>query len=122
LRSAIEKTWGWDEAFQFNEFNKHLSPDKFEIIYIADSNIGGYCLFEKDDHLWLEMLLIHPDYQHKGIGKSIMKEIQKQSATKNKPLKLSVIKTNPVRLFYEKLDFGVYDVDKAFYQMTWADE
>lgn len=122
LRPAIETTWGWDEAFQLNAFNEHLSPDNFEIIFIADNNIGGYCLFEKDDHLWLEMLLIHPDFQRKGIGKSVIKEIQIQAKSKNKPLKFSVIKTNPVKPFYEKLGFSVYGEDKAFYQMVWIDE
>ncbi|MBK8816142.1 MAG: GNAT family N-acetyltransferase [Methylococcaceae bacterium] len=117
LRAAIEATWGWDVEFQFNLFSEHLQPEKFEILLIEDKPIGGFYVVQHADHFWLEMLLIHPGYQGRGIGKRIVRQIQRTSASKNKVLKLCVIKANPVRLFYEKLGFKVYDEDKAFYQM-----
>jgi ribosomal protein S18 acetylase RimI-like enzyme len=117
LRPAIEATWGWDDEFQFKLFREHLKPEKFEIVLIEDKPIAGFYLVEHADHFWLEMLLIHPGYQRRGIGKRIVKQIQRRSASENRALKLSVIKANPVRLFYEKLGFSVYDEDIAFYQM-----
>ena len=119
LRSAIENTWGWDEAFQQENFNIHLSPEKFEIISINDNHIGGFLLVEEVDNLWLEMLLIHPDHQGMGVGKKVIEQLQRQSITKNKVLKLSVIKANPVKLFYEKLGFQLYEEDEAMFKMVW---
>ena len=84
LGPAIELTWGWDEGFQQENFNLHLAAEKFEILMIEQNNIGGFVLEEHEDHLWLEMLLIHPGYQRKGIGTRIMKQLQRESAEKIK--------------------------------------
>jgi GNAT superfamily N-acetyltransferase len=119
LRPAIERTWGWDNDFQFNLFSEHLKPENFEILLIGNKPIGGFYVIEKDDHFWLEMLLIHPSHQRKGIGKRILQRIQTTSSSKNKKIKLCIIKANPVRPFYEKLGFRVYDEDEVFYQMVW---
>jgi ribosomal protein S18 acetylase RimI-like enzyme len=119
LRPAIEQTWGWEEGFQMKQFNEHLKPDNFEILTIGGNPIGGFYVVENADHFWLEMLLINPSYQSKGIGNKVIKQIQRMSAAKKKPLKLCVIKSNPVQPFYEKLGFRVYEEDKAFYKMIW---
>lgn len=119
LRPAIEKTWGWDEVFQRNNFSTHLSPEKFDIMVLEGKPIGGFMMDERKDYLWLEMLLINPDYQRKGIGSKVMKQLQQEAITQNKPLKLSVIKANPVKPFYEKLGFMVEAEDKAFFQLIW---
>lgn len=119
LGPAIELTWGWDEGFQQENFNLHLAAEKFEILMIEHNNIGGFVLEEHEDHLWLEMLLIHPGYQRKGIGAQIMKQLQRESVAKNKVLKLSVIKANPVRQFYLKLGFCQYEDDGSFYKLQW---
>jgi len=102
LRPAIELTWGWDNDFQFNQFSEHLKPENFEILLIGDKPIGGFYVVENDDHFWLEMLLIHPSHQGKGIGKQVIQQFQTASVSKNKAFKLCVIKVNPVRLFYER--------------------
>lgn len=117
LRSCIDKTWGWDEEFQQKWFSENLSPEKFEIVVLNGNNVGGYCLQDRGDHFYLEMLLLHPEYQSMGIGKSLMQGIIKAAASKNLKLKLSVIKANPVKPFYEKLGFVQYDEDSAFYRL-----
>ncbi len=119
LRPAIELTWGWDEAFQLNQFSDSLAPENFEILLLEGKPIGCFCLVENEGHFWLEMLLIHPNYQRRGIGKRVIRQIRRLSASKNKTLKLGVIKANPVRQFYEKLGFTVYDEDGAFYRLSW---
>jgi GNAT superfamily N-acetyltransferase len=121
LRPAIEKTWGWDEAFQKASFSEHLSPEKFEILTIEGNNIGGFMLEEREDCLWLEMLLIDQAYQRRGIGSRLIRQLQREAARKNKPLKLSVLKKNPVLPFYHKLDFWDEGEDEASYRMIWSD-
>jgi predicted GNAT family acetyltransferase len=62
-----------------------------------------------------------PNYRGRGLGKSIVKKIQGLSVAKSKLLKLCIIKANPVRAFYEKLGFRVYEEDMVFYRMIWLD-
>jgi GNAT superfamily N-acetyltransferase len=121
LRPAISRTWGWDEGFQTASFRTHLSPKKFTVLMLDGKDIGGFMLVEHADHLWLEMLLIHPEYQKKGIGAGVIQQLQRQAAAVGKPLKLCVIKANPVKGFYEKLGFRLYQEDGAMYFMTWPE-
>ena len=117
MRTCIEKTWGWDEKFQYEGFSNNLSPEHFEIVVLHGKSIGGFCLKEKIDHLWLEMILIDPLYQGKGLGKALLQSIIRTSLSKGIPLKLSVIKANPVKQFYEKLGFEQYDENDSFYML-----
>ncbi len=119
MKPCIEATWGWDEEFQTNGFNKDLKPTDWKIIRNKDEEVGGYVLTENIDYLWLKMIIIRPEYQHKGIGRSVLSYIQNIAREKSLPLRLSVIKANPVKPFYLKLGFSQYDEDYAFYKMQW---
>jgi ribosomal protein S18 acetylase RimI-like enzyme len=115
----IEATWGWDEEFQNNGFNKYLKPADWKIITVDNEKVGGFVLVKKHDHYWLEMLIIKSEYQKKGIGSMVVSYIQSIAVNKSLPLKLSVIKANPVKTFYMKLGFIQYDEDVSFYKLQW---
>jgi len=119
MKTHIDKTWGWNEEFQSNLFNSDLHPTKFEIVSIEGVNVGVFLVIEKVDHLWLEMLLICPDKQNKGIGKLLINKLIESSKILKLSLRLSVIKANPVLSFYEKLGFSIYDEDEEFYKLEW---
>ncbi len=119
MRSCIEATWGWDEKFQSSGFNGNLKATDWKIISINGVDVGGFVLVERYDHLWLEMILIKPEYQHKGIGRKVVSYIQSIAESKSLPLRLSVIRNNPVKPFYLKLGFSQYAEDVAFYKLQW---
>jgi len=119
MRSCIDATWGWNEEFQSNGFDNNLKPTDWKIIKNDIERIGGFVLKEGNDHLWLEMIIIKPGYQQEGIGRRILTYIQSIAKEKSLPLRLSIIKANPVRPFYLKLGFSQYDEDDSFYKMQW---
>lgn len=119
MKPCIEATWGWDESFQRKEFCENLSPTKWKIISAGHKEFGGFVLNQNDDHFWLEMIIIKPEYQQKGIGRRVIEYLQDTARKKSLPLKLSVIKANPVKPFYQKLDFKQFDEDDAFYKLEW---
>ena len=119
MRSCIEATWGWDEEFQVAGFSNNLMPESWKIISNNFGDIGGFVLNEKDDHLWLEMIIVEPDYQKNGVGQRTMVFIQNLAAKKFLPLRLSVIKANPVKPFYVNLGFIQYSEDESFYKLEW---
>ena len=122
MRVHIENTWGWDEKFQRNGFKSNLPPEKFKIIALNEKDVGAFLVDEEPDHFWIEMLLVQPDMQGRGIGTKILKMLQVVSQKHQKPIKLSVIKTNPARHFYHRLGFQVYDEDDAFFKMKWGSD
>jgi len=117
MKVHIERTWGWDDEFQKNIFRSNLHPTKFEIVSIKNANVAAFLAVEENDHLWLEMLLVYPDRQNEGIGKLIVNKLKKKSIDLKLPLRLSVIKVNPVISFYEKLGFLVYDENPDVYKL-----
>ena len=122
MKPCIEATWGWDEEFQSKGFDIHLKPAYWKIIVNNLDRIGAFVLKEGDDYLWLEMIIIRPEYQQKGIGRRVLTYIQTIAKEKSLPLRLSVIKANPVRPFYLKLGFDQYEEDESFYKMQWCSE
>jgi ribosomal protein S18 acetylase RimI-like enzyme len=119
MRSCIETTWGWNEKSQIEGFNNYLKPTDWKIIKISDEDVGGYVLVEKHDHLWLKMIILKPEYQYKGIGRRVVVYIQSIAEDKALPLRLSVIKENPVKPFYLKLGFTQYEEDASYYKLQW---
>ena len=119
MRTYIEKTWGWDEAFQKNGFKTNLCPTKFDIVVVNDNDVGAYLVNEEQDHYWLEMMLIVPEWQKKGIGSQIIRGLQEMAEQNNRPLKLSVIKVNPVLEFYTRFGFEIYDEGQFFFKLVW---
>jgi GNAT superfamily N-acetyltransferase len=121
MKSYIEDTWGWDELFQQYGFAENLPPSSFSIAALNSVTVGAYSLTEKTDHLWLEMLLILPDYQNQGVGSRILQTIQTQASLNQKPLRLSVLKVNPAREFYRRLGFEISGEDTWSYKLSWTD-
>lgn len=119
MKPCIEATWGWDEEFQSNGFDNNLKPIDWKIINEGIERIGGFVLREGNDHLRLKMIIIKPEYRRKGIGRRVLTYIQSVAKEKSLPLRLSVIKANPVSQFYLKLGFFQYDEDDSFYKMQW---
>jgi GNAT superfamily N-acetyltransferase len=119
MKTSIEATWGWNESFQRRGFNENLSPTKWQIICISTEEVGGFVLIQNNTYLWLKMIIIKPKYQKQGIGRFVMAYIQDIARKKSLPLRLSVIKANPVKAFYLNLGFKQYAQDDAFFKLEW---
>ena len=115
-------TWGWDNAFQSAGFSEHLAPADWTVITISQRGVGGFVLKENISNVWLEMLLIEPDYQGCGIGSSVVQSIKDSAVASGKPLQLSVMKSNTATSFYEAHGFTVYDADDWCYKLQWLPE
>jgi|TARA_R100001369_G_C3300607_1_gene165627 ribosomal protein S18 acetylase RimI-like enzyme len=133
MQSYITRTWGWNELFQEHSFYANLPPSSFIIASTATQtletvdpeqpagvDIGGYCLKQKADHLYLEMLLVDPAWQRQGYGSTIMTEVLKQADSVDLPVRLSVLKINPAFRFYHRLGFVIETEDEIRYRMVRA--
>ncbi|MGY6275250.1 GNAT family N-acetyltransferase [Methylomonas sp. MgM2] len=119
MRSCIEATWGWNESFQRNGFCGNLHPVKWKIVSSRGEQVGGFVLNQNLDHFWLEMIIIKPECQRTGIGQKVIAHLQDVARKSSLPLRLSVIKANPVKPFYLQLGFKQFDEDDAFYKLEW---
>ena len=119
MREFIEQTWGWDELMQRHSFEQNLPPASFLIASIGKQDIGACSVLEKRDHLRLEIVLIVAPQQRMGYGSLLLQEIQQRAVAIQKPIRLSVLKINPARKFYERLGFVVDGEDEWSHKMLW---
>jgi ribosomal protein S18 acetylase RimI-like enzyme len=60
-----------------------------------------------DTHIFLEYIAILPEFQNRGIGTELIREVLEEAAAKGFPVELKVLKINPAIRLYERLGFEV---------------
>ncbi|HEU0296255.1 MAG TPA: GNAT family N-acetyltransferase [Anaerolineales bacterium] len=117
MKEYVDKTWGWDDAFQEAVFRKNYVPAEIQVITFAEKDMGMLSLEERLEDVFLRAIEIHPEYQGQGIGTAIIKKIIAEGALKMKPVFLHVLKVNPAKRLYERLGFSVVSETSTHFQM-----
>ena len=118
-RIYVEQNWGeWNEESQkamFEDFIKTYSKD-IKIIMLNNQNIGFFHgnNTESGDYE-LGNICILPEFQGKGIGSQILKDIINNH--KNQNIHLRFFKQNPVVNLYKRLGFEIVEELPYHYKM-----
>ena len=118
MKEYVNKTWGWDETFQENIFRTKFIPSQIQIITLAGNDIGMISLEERNEDMFLRVIEIHPIYQRRGLGTSIIQKIIDDAARRMKPVLLRVLKVNPAKQLYDRLGFAVIEETSTHYIMS----
>ena len=114
MGSYIDSTWGWDDRTQESLFDEHFVPDSCQIIQVNAEDAGVLAVEETDPEIWLGLIEIHPRWQGKGIGTSVIHSLLRSGAETNRPVALRVLRTNaPARSLYERLGFTSFRETEA---------
>ncbi|HEY0089737.1 MAG TPA: GNAT family N-acetyltransferase [Candidatus Lokiarchaeia archaeon] len=106
LKQYIDGLWGWDNNFQRKNLLKHFNSNRISIILFATKKIGCLILRKSKNWIIVELIALKPEFQCKGIGTFIMKNVISQSQKENKPIFLQILKVNKRAIeFYLKLGF-----------------
>ncbi len=106
MEQFVADIWGWNQGWQRSDFNKHFDPKNITVV-LAGNEIVGYCQVEdQGQELFIRMLLLLPEYQGKGIGGRLIKEVIESAKAESKDVSLQVFKVNKrARAFYERHGF-----------------
>ncbi len=118
MKPNIDAAWGWDEEFQRNAFKQHLPLTDWTVIVQNQQALGGYIVYEKPDHLWLEMIIVAPEFQRRGVADAVMDHLK--NTDQSGRIRLSVMKVNPALQFYLQRGFTQYDQDDWSYKLEWT--
>ena len=118
-KDYVEQCWGaWIEEDQkkyFENFINQVKDDAY-IIQLNGKDIGFYNGLTLDDGSYeIGNICIIPDYQGKGIGTKILKDIMELH--KEQDLHIQYFKQNPVGRLYERLGFISNGETDYHYQM-----
>lgn len=120
MREYVEPIWGWDEEWQRVYFQEHFDPDQVQIIVLGSQDIGAVSVEIKPEEHFLARLYLRPDYQRRGIGTHLLRSILGQAFAQGLPVTLQVLKGNPAKRLYERLDFAETGKTETHYLMKAA--
>ena len=108
MRGFISDIWGWDEQWQQTDFSTHFDPHDVTLAFHDDELVGYSHVEKREGQLFIRMIVVHPTYQRKGIGKKLLASAIESAGEQSKSVGLEVFKINGVaRAFYERHGFNV---------------
>ncbi len=123
FREHIKEIWGWNDEWQFANFQKEWAEVRTEIL-TQDGELLGYIQTRSEaDHLYVLNLALHPRCQSLGFGSMAMEVLKLRARHEGFPIKLSVFRTNQrVVAFYERLGFEIEAETETGLRMHWQDK
>jgi ribosomal protein S18 acetylase RimI-like enzyme len=120
MREYVDATWGWNDEWQRDYFDKKFDPDVSQIIRVFDQYAGVLVTEDRPEELYLALIEVAPSYQNQGIGTTIVQDLQSQAAAQHKPVVLHVLKANiPAQRLYERLGFALDGSEEHKLRMVW---
>lgn len=117
LRDYVEQTWSWEDASQEERFRLKFEPEHIQIILHRGNPIGCLSVARERSRLFLGVIKIAPEYQRRGIGTCLIRQLCDQADAANLPLELQVLKVNPAKRLYERLGLAIIGETDTHYLM-----
>ena len=119
MRDYVDKTWGWDDAFQARRFREAFLADRhqLEIVEAATDRIGCLRVVREPSRWFLAAIEIAPSHQRKGIGTALVETVCHGADTLGVPVELRVFKVNPAIGLYRRLGFALAGETHTHYLM-----
>jgi GNAT superfamily N-acetyltransferase len=105
MRSYVEQAFGsWDRDRQRHRSDALFDPATYRLI-VADGRRAGILVVEnRPAEVFLARIFLLPDFQRRGIGSVLVRQLIDRAAAERKPLRLRVLRVNvDARRLYERL-------------------
>ena len=119
MRTYVEAIWGWDEAVQRAIFQERFDPARLQIVERAGEVIGYISVERREDSIFLSAIEVAPDFQGRGIGTRLIRDLQDDAKRQGIPVSLRVLQGNPARRLYERLGFAATGETETHIKMSW---
>lgn len=121
-------SFGWPAAqqeiflrMQFNAqqqwYQMAYSGADHHLILVEGEPAGRLLVFRERDANRLVDIALLSRFRNQGIGTQLLQDLMGKSSQEGLPVRLQVLKTNPVRNLYRRLGFTETGEDGMYYQM-----
>ena len=107
LGHYVAQIWGWDEAFQREFHRADFELRRPDVVVHLDIDIGTIEITSHGDHIHLGEFYLLPQFQRRGIGTVLLERVIDEATEKAWPVRLEVLKNNPVRSLYLRHGFVI---------------
>lgn len=130
-RAEEMRDWGWSTQekeeflrlqyrFQAQAYRMRYPGADCYLIWTGKQRAGRLMAARTAEAIILLDISLLPVFRNQGIGTSILKALQNESAATRKPVALSVMAANPARVLYERLGFQIVQQSDAYLRMAWV--
>lgn len=102
LPAVTEEHGGWTDAL-VAACDAAWDTAHTRRIDVDRTPVGWLRLVPHADHDWLDLLVIDPAHQGRGLGAAVVRRLLDDAHTRGVSLRLSVHRTNPARRLYARL-------------------
>jgi GNAT superfamily N-acetyltransferase len=113
----IVSMFGWDEDVQRGFHDKAWQEQKPDVITYDGKLIGTIATIEIEDCIEIGQFFILPEYQRKGIGTHLLKNILDKADQSGKNVTLKFLKNNPVKSLYVRNGFRLVYTSEVAHHM-----
>lgn len=119
MREYIDRTWGWDDAWQREHFAAVFDARVLSIIVVEDEDAGVLEVYRNLDALYLANIQVLPRFQSRGVGADIIRGLMERAQALGVPMTLQVLKANPdARRLYQRLGFAMTGETATHWKMV----
>lgn len=111
FQELVTKTWGGWTDEQVQKCADAWTPAHTRLITVDGALAGWVHVDRRDAHDWLNLIVIAPSFQRRGLGGEVMRMLTAEAARRAVPLWLSVWKLNRARRLYRRLGFAEHPRD-----------
>ena len=105
-REIVERQYlRWDDAQQDRFFEDDWDPAIYEIVLCDGIPCGRISVVERGGAIVVRDIIILPEYQNRGIGTFVLREVLEQARTRSLPVRLGTHRLNRALQFYLRLGF-----------------
>lgn len=123
-------SWGWTEGQQFQFLRMQHNAQQcfyrqqypcleYKLIWTAGEKAGRIGIVKLTEELVLVDIIVLPEFQNRGLGSFVLRELQRTGREENLPIRLSVFAGSPAQKLYERFGFTVTNDSGVYLVMKW---
>jgi GNAT superfamily N-acetyltransferase len=120
LGPYVEQAFGpWDEEQQRSLFFESTDPASHDVVSVDGEAAGCTCIPVCADHIEVKRIFLLPEFQNRGIGARLMKDVIALARSRQLPIRLRVFEVNRAQRFYQRLGFSATGRTATHVAMEW---
>ncbi len=116
---AVRQFGPWDEEAQDKFFSEGWFGAPHEIIECDGVACGYLCVEDREGDIHVRELVIDPEYQGKGVGSHVLREVIGRARARQVPVRLGTFHANRAVNLYRRLGFREVGKTETHILMEW---
>ena len=111
----ITEMFGWDEAEQRKFHTRDWEQKRPMIISLGGEPVGMIYIGENEDCIEIGQFFILPEYQKRGIGTHVLRQVLDRADRSGLTIKLAHLRNNPAASLYRRHGFKAVEANEQFF-------